>query len=228
MGHQSARRGGQGHVYIHIIFSFKAQCLVDILTFILNRLLHRQRNIMSSAVRTAGIYAFHNAGALTTTWSAPSGCPTGQSIYTGIGNPNEEGILSKIFDSCPAEEWRPECWPNGEKVIEISESIKEEGQLPITFYAYINSPGFHCPDAWETVGVASFKDGSLDPSGVFASTSFRQLSYDSGDQETTVPTPTRNFVVNALTSVLAPTETAIVCCPRYDAKCFADRTYARG
>ncbi|KAH6688433.1 hypothetical protein F5X68DRAFT_260925 [Plectosphaerella plurivora] len=172
---------------------------------------------MSSApaVRSAGGYAFHNAGPLTTTWTAPSACSTVQTSYTGVGYPNEQGNLRRVYGSCSRdEEFQAECHPNGDAMLEINESIiEEEGLLPTTYHYYINSPGLYCPDKWETVGVASYNNETLDASGVFASTSFLQPSYFPNDEATMVPTPSFNFPVNALTSVLASTETAIVCCP---------------
>jgi hypothetical protein len=175
---------------------------------------------MSSSIRTAGNVVFHNAGPLTTTWSAPSTCSTsGQWIYTGVGYPNKDGLMGQILDSCSPNDSKPDCYPNGDQILEINESLTEDDWRPYS-HNYIHSPGIHCPAAWETVGVASFKDGTFDGSGIFSSTSFVSREYFGVGEGTMLPTPTRNFVINALTSVLAPTETAIACCPRYDGHAF--------
>jgi hypothetical protein len=175
---------------------------------------------MSSSVRTAGDVVFHNVGPLTTTWSAPSACSTsGQWIYTGVGYPNKDGLMGQILHSCSPNDSKADCYPNGDQILEINESLTEDDWRNYS-HNYIHSPGIHCPAAWETVGVASFKDGTFDGNGIFSSTSFVSREYFGVGEGTMLPTPTRNFVLNALTSVLAPTETAIACCPRFDSHAF--------
>lgn len=178
----------------------------------------------SSSIRTAGPYVFHNLGPLTTTWTAPPSCATSdQSYVTGIAYPNEEGMFRMAFGHCNVDEWRPECFPSGERLLEIHNSVlDEQGPLPTDYNYYMHSPGLHCPDSWETVGVASIGtekgDVLVHASGIFSSTQFLQPSYFPGDNETILPTPSYNFPANAITSILSPTETVVACCPRYDSQ----------
>lgn len=101
------------------------------------------------------------------------------------------------------------------------------------------SPGLHCPDQYTTAGIA-VKDGSgsvVTSSGLFAPTAEGSETIGPGPQTHTVTQKvifgdtstsyattayTTTFVPgynpdwNVFMQALAPSETAVVCCPRYD------------
>ncbi|KAG7110173.1 hypothetical protein HYQ45_017679 [Verticillium longisporum] len=98
---------------------------------------------------------------------------------------------SQYQSSCKVGTWYPHCVPNGEEVDAIYPSTANYLELASRYYYY--SPVLVCPDAQRD--------------GVFTSTRFQ---YQEGG-----PTsfPTANFPLNALTSVLAPAETAVAYSP---------------
>lgn len=160
-----------------------------------------------SSVRTAGTFEFHNIGDLTTTFTAPTSCPSTGIAYQGVEAPGLPGQMMFGVGSCSSADWDAQCTPNGDAAKTLYESVADSTSTTRAYYGF-HSPGLACPSAWETAGIVSFNDGSVDASGVFASTVFQ---YSTGE---TTALPRWNFALNALTSVLEPTETAIVCCPR--------------
>lgn len=164
-----------------------------------------------SSIRSAGRFEFQNVGALTTTFTAPSSCPSIDIPWRGLEVPGLPGQMMLGLGSCSSADSDARCTPNGDGVGSMYKSVSDNGHaFDGKAYVEFRSPGLACPSAWETVGVVSAKDGSVDASGAFESTVFR---YDA-DETTTLALPLSEFALNALTAVLAPTETAIACCPR--------------
>jgi hypothetical protein len=140
---------------------------------------------------------FVDLGPLTTTFSAPAACATGDD-HLGLARPSNPGF-PVLFKDCELPTWG-DCIPSGAEI--DKDYAEREGDFERNLAVYYHS-GSVCPDSWTTAGVAA-KDGNgkLSTEGVFAPSDV-----------TTAPkfNPTPNIFMEAL----GPNETAIVCCPRY-------------
>ena len=158
----------------------------------------------------AGLMVLNNIGNLTTTFTAPSSCATA-SKWTGSGlaYPGLDAMLYFRVDNCgDAPDASTDCMPSGDVINRLAESPDRVYHL--NYY----SPGLYCPDAWTTVGV--YAPGQYSPDSTAAASPdlgiFRPTTFDDGRSgEATFPTV--DYAANMFTSALAPTETAIVCCP---------------
>ncbi|KAM0281016.1 hypothetical protein ACHAQH_003745 [Verticillium albo-atrum] len=157
---------------------------------------------------SVGGFEFFNAGPLSTTWTAPSSCSTMpvETIVSGHGHP----YISGLFDATPLSSCDPvnstqNCVPNGDEIDAIYEV---DNVLDLMTRRHLYSPGLFCPNDYETAGVVAMINGSARVFGVFTSDGFQY------DQDGPTAFPRSNFALNALTSALAPTETAVACCPR--------------
>lgn len=158
------------------------------------------------SVRSSETFAFSNAGPLTTAWALPSSCTSFGSMVTGVARPGLPGVAAFLFNACTYDDMNRDCWPNDYNTLNLD-------PFHVNTIQY-HSPGLACPSAWATAGVVSKENGTIDASGVFASTVFQYLYYINDSTPSTLPLPINNFANNAWTAVLEPTETAIACCPR--------------
>ncbi|EEY16398.1 predicted protein [Verticillium alfalfae VaMs.102] len=160
-----------------------------------------------SSVQTGGNLEWHNAGPLTTTWTAPQSCATEPVIRSGLAVPQVPWFPRLIVDGCDGWNIPDECRPNGGKVNEIYENVDLAVEVTTAHYYF---PGIQCPDNWVTVGIAAMNNGAPSVSGIFQPTAFTE-----GAPGETTNFPAANFQANMLTSILEPTQTAVACCPRY-------------
>ncbi|KAH7366993.1 hypothetical protein B0T11DRAFT_49597 [Plectosphaerella cucumerina] len=173
---------------------------------------------MSTAVTVTGPYIaeFHNIGTPDPSWTRPTDvCSTVPIAPSGVSWPNNKDIIGQQVDNCRPwnELWVPECDPGGEKIDELYSARASPTTADIIGY---HSPARQCPESWETAGVIAMNNGTPSATGIFSPTVFTYFS------EQTETFPVENFLANMFTSVLAPTETAVACCPSgYTADPFA-------
>jgi hypothetical protein len=163
---------------------------------------------MSTAVTVTGPFTaeFHNIGTLDPSWTRPTDvCSTVPIAPSGVSWPNNKNLIGQQVDNCGGWDklWVPECELGGEKIDELY-SAQASPTADIIGY---HSPARQCPESWETVGVIAMNNGTPSATGIFSPTVFTYFS-----TETSI-FPAENFVANMFTSVLAPTETAVACCP---------------
>lgn len=163
---------------------------------------------------TAGFVSLNNLGSLTTTFTAPSSCTTAaEFVISGLAEERLEGFIAQRVRNCDDNPKFPKgCLPYGDEISKQRESLDQTELATLVNYY---SPGLHCPYAWETVGyyaAGTRSNGSSTTAaqdvGVFSPTAF-----NNGRPGESTSYPYEDFVANMLTSVLASTETAVVCCP---------------
>ena len=159
---------------------------------------------MPTATFVSG-YSVINNGPLTTTFTAPASCSTAYNTLIGL---KSVGYAPQWAAQCvytaPAD-----CNPSGSALNSII-SAADSGSNPASenFIVY-HSPGLVCPSGWATVGEAS----KPNPTSVSVSGAFNESSL--------IPTQTPNnypFLepyLDIVIGALDPSETAIVCCPRF-------------
>jgi hypothetical protein len=179
-------------------------------------------------------YTFTNVGPLTTTWTAPQPCATPTSVYLSPADIQDGNF---IRSACGVSHYGS-CYPGGasqiDEIISNDQYLFDGGSVP--YY----SPGLYCPDKYTVAGIA-VKDGNgklVSSSGLFApttsgtftigpgpetwtlTTTWHRPTNSSGVSTATITTnfaPDYNPVWNVLMEALSPSETALVCCPRYNA-----------
>lgn len=157
---------------------------------------------------------FHNVGSLTSGWTRPTQCSDVPLVASGLSWPLNPLLLGEQVDNCVPEQIRglyvPECEPDGSAGERLNDLWKEHVRKgEIRNYIGYHAPAQHCPEAWETVGVIAMNNGTPSASGLFSPTAFTPLPSE------TSSFPYGDFFANMFTSVLAPTETAVACCPRF-------------
>lgn len=187
------------------------------------------------SVTSLSQFTFTNVGPLTTTWTAPQSCVTQSDVYLAITGYPDLPYMSSKCDSSPLGN----CYPGGATQIDEIASMNEDRWFGGVVAYY--SPGLFCPDQYTTAGVA-IKDGDgrlVSSSGLFAPTTYGPVNIGPGVQTytetdywlrsgesftssiaTTLTTtitfsPAYNPLWNIFMDALAPSETAVVCCPRY-------------
>jgi hypothetical protein len=188
---------------------------------------------MSSASATSlSHYTFTNVGPLTTTWTAPQSCVTQADVYLAATEIPDEPYLGSKCDSSPLGN----CYVGGATQIDEIYSINRDSWDG--YVAPYYSPGLSCPDKYTTAGIA-IKDGDgklVSSSGFFAPTTYGTMTIGPGPEPytstqtryqgrnttrvstetvTTTWAPYTNPQWNVFMEALAPSETAVVCCPRY-------------
>lgn len=152
-------------------------------------------------VSTLSELTFSNLGPLTTTFTAPSSCSTIDSGFTAVAY--KQDVTAILYDtSCEVEYDGWDCYPEGSAPSPTVTTVNLADTFKYTYF----SPGIYCPSGWKTVGVAS-RDGDkpVTSSGAFAN-------------DTVIPTHIAGVFPNAanvLMQALDPSETAVLCCPRY-------------
>ncbi|KAH8646094.1 hypothetical protein BX600DRAFT_477139 [Xylariales sp. PMI_506] len=187
------------------------------------------------SVTSLSEWTFTNVGPLTTTWTAPQSCVTQPAVYLAPKAFPDEALYGSV---CQDTSTFGACYPGGATQIDAIASADENvligGHIP--YY----SPGLYCPDKYSTVGIA-IKDGNgtlISSSGLYAPTTEGTMTIGPGPQtytetetawsvqnftstHTTVFTttatstfaPDSNPYWNVFMEALAPSETAVVCCP---------------
>ncbi|KAL6918971.1 hypothetical protein FSHL1_002952 [Fusarium sambucinum] len=162
---------------------------------------------MPTATEFFGISA-NNLGPLTTTYTAPSSC-TGTSntdhiLYANATSPYLDYMLSS---SCKAKPFG-DCYPSGKERDAVATQTTTVGQ---GLYHYF-SPGFACPDGWETAATLKHgsKSGEIDVSGILTVSATHATERLKSDFSAALPLHPTDFWRN----VLEKSETLALCCPR--------------
>jgi hypothetical protein len=149
-----------------------------------------------------------NWGPLTTLWSLPSACSNQAFIYKTEGPWNSkypvDAPLIGLHAQCD-NNGRVSCYP--EPTDSRARSVLSELRATPTIGGYhagpIYSPAPECPEGWETVGALGRDgDGPVSRSGLYT------VPYEA------YPGFPEVGFKDALASLLDPSETAVMCCPR--------------
>jgi hypothetical protein len=145
---------------------------------------------MPNVTASDGWWSFENVGPLTTTFARPTSC----SILE-LGHMSN-GIFWGRFDvQCTS--YDSACYPA------ITTATSSVDLSEFAGYGWYFSPGLYCPSGWATVGVAARDENhSLSKSGFMTtSTSKQEAAFDCPQ--------------TLLASILEPSQTMALCCPRY-------------
>lgn len=149
------------------------------------------------SISTVSGNTYSNFGPVTTTFTAPASCASDSNIIKiGPSNTGNSPSFKYALQCETFGGW--ECVPP----VTIETSTTLETNPTVFFQAHYYSPGLYCPADWVTVGVASHDDKTLVTSGVLATTTRSTGIYLDRDRE-------------LFLSILDPSETAVLCCPRY-------------
>lgn len=149
---------------------------------------------MTTAAVYGGLWTFENYGPITTTFTPAPSCTATDRLS-----------LAEIYDdmtemryqvACPTSTSDWDCMPPGT----TTSATQFDEKKWIASNGYY-SPGLFCPSGWKTVGMAAQGDKSLSTSG-FLSTSVEKIPY--WEEPATL-----------LASNLQPSQTMVLCCPRY-------------
>jgi hypothetical protein len=184
------------------------------------------------SVSSLSQFTIINLGPLTTTWTAPQSCATQTTVYLAASATPDVAVIAATCGASPDEN----CYPGA--TTQIDEIYTMIENLDIGAIPYF-SPGSICPDKYTTAGIA-VKDGSgklVSSSGLFApttsgtrtigpglmtytTTATEYLAHNTTSVSVTTGTttfvPLYNPAWNVMMEALAASETAVVCCPRYN------------
>lgn len=156
------------------------------------------------SITTIDGYTFENWGPVTTTFTAPASCASSTANI-------EIGLIRN--DSAPAFMYNQQCstigyWdciPTGTESKAAFTASTLESNPRIEFEAVYFSPGLYCPSGWATVGIAASESSTLSASGILITTS---PTYDPS-------IPTFKNPATLILEILDPSETVVMCCPRF-------------
>lgn len=145
-------------------------------------------------------FTFQNYGPLTTTFTAPWSCDTTDRVIYGWVDDNGLDLYHGGRSQCTKSEFA-ECYPSATADVTATTSYDRTWYRWSGTQAYY-SPGLYCPSGWATVGIAAVNDKKdISTSGV--------LSYS-----TSTPYETFVYPPTLLASLLEPSQTLAICCPR--------------
>lgn len=158
---------------------------------------------MPSITITDG-YTFNNWGPVTTTFTAPASCATASNFLIGH---NTSFPFFNLATQCSTDGGHG-CIPTGT----VSPPLTLDPNPSVIYDFPYYSPGLYCPSGWATVGVAA-RDGDKSPtsSGVLSISS----STITDSRLIEVDFATFKNPATMLPELLDPSETLVVCCPRY-------------
>lgn len=149
---------------------------------------------MPTASVAGGYWTFSNYGPITTTFTpAPSCTATDRLTLAFI---MDDMTQPQFQVGCPTSTSDWDCVPPGTTTSAVWYDEKKWVAL-----AGYYSPGLYCPSSWETIGMAARGEASLTTSG-FLTTSEDKIPY-------------YEEPVTLLASLLEPSQTLALCCPRY-------------
>ena len=149
---------------------------------------------MTTAAVYGGLWTFENYGPITTTFTPAASCTATDRLSLAAIYGDVTQVQFQV--ACPTSTIDWDCMPPGTTT---SATWFDEKKWIASNGYY--SPGLYCPSGWETIGMAARDQKSLSTSG-FLVTSENQLP--SWEQPATL-----------LASVLEPSQTMVLCCPRY-------------
>lgn len=149
---------------------------------------------MPSLSVTAG-WTFTNAGPLTTTFTPASTCTNNVVV---VQTSPEVYLVAPV--DCESYGELSGCTPTG-TITTTATSVDPNVPWEASYF----SPGVYCPSGWTTIGgAARDADTTMSLSGFLNSNSSANVKYD-------------DYVYGGimLASILDPSETLALCCPRY-------------
>jgi hypothetical protein len=149
---------------------------------------------MTTAAVYGGIWTFENYGPITTTFTPAPSCTATDRLSLAMIYDDMTDMRYQV--ACPTSTSDWDCVPPGTTT---SASRFDETKWIASNGYY--SPGLFCPSDWKTVGMAAQGDKSLSTSG-FLGTSVEKIPY--WEEPATL-----------LASNLQPSQTMVLCCPRY-------------
>lgn len=149
---------------------------------------------MTTASVYDGWWTFSNYGPITTTFTPAPSCTATDRLTLAVIYGDETRGQLQVGCPTPTSDW--DCLPPG-----TTTSAAWYDEKKWIGAAGYYSPGLYCPSGWETIGMAARGDKSLSTSG-FLSTLVDKIPYF--EEPATL-----------LASVLQPSQTMALCCPRY-------------
>lgn len=143
-----------------------------------------------------------NAGAVTTTYTAPASCTREPRYFVADLKDGKPVLQYQLSSTCNGHPFINTimCLPSEDAFFSANKNLDVETAQIYTYY----SPARACPSGWVTKGVASAaSNGAVTSSGDAFSWPAQTTPYPY------IPYP-NYFVYN-----LEPQETAVFCCPRY-------------
>lgn len=147
---------------------------------------------MPNASVYGGWYSFSNYGPVTTTFTPAPSCTATDRLELGLVVGDYTQVQYSVSCSTTGD-W--DCVPPGT----TTSAASYDESLWVGTAGYY-SPGLHCPSGWATVGMAARHDSSLSTSG-FLTTSTKKIPYFEEP-------------ASLLASILEPSQTMALCCPR--------------
>ncbi|KAK8105099.1 hypothetical protein PG999_008458 [Apiospora kogelbergensis] len=139
---------------------------------------------MPSATTLSNL-SFHNAGPLTTTYTAPASCASADPDHMMMGPRYLPGNFQ--YGVCATE--KGDCYPSGSAIDALNAKDSLQADARLDYF----SPGLHCPHGWTTVGAATKNaEGVITSSG----------------PAFTFPSTTQTLEIDRTTSTLHTTKTA--------------------
>ncbi|GKU22064.1 unnamed protein product [Fusarium langsethiae] len=161
---------------------------------------------MPTATEFFGIAA-NNLGPLTTTFTAPPSCTaTTNTDHILIANATSPYLDYLMSSSCIAKPFG-DCYPSGKEYDSVVQQTTNWGQ---GVYHYF-SPGFACPDGWETAATLKHgsKSGEIDVSGALTVSATYMTERLVSHYSQALPLHPTDFWRN----ILDNSETLAYCCP---------------
>ncbi|KAJ5819279.1 hypothetical protein N7474_004870 [Penicillium riverlandense] len=150
-------------------------------------------------------YTFANWGPLTTTWTPPASCQSFHTDYLGIAHTSAPELnLGQVSCGVPTNPWG--CLPTGTITDLPTATSWFKDIRKYALYENYYSPGLDCPSGWGPVATAS-RNGTktVEWNGAIGATT----TSDRASDVFLFP----NVPNNVFLQVLAPSETAVLCCP---------------
>ncbi|KAJ5630225.1 uncharacterized protein N7484_010325 [Penicillium longicatenatum] len=156
------------------------------------------------SVTTIDGYTFDNWGPVTTTFTPPATCAT-STTNIRIG-PTQNGSAPYFLyaQQCSTIGYW-DCMPTGIESKAVITASTFHSNPTDAFRPMYFSPGLYCPSGWATVGLAARGESTLSGSGILSTAS---PIYNPDIPEFENP-------ATLIMSLLDPSETVAMCCPRF-------------
>lgn len=157
-----------------------------------------------------GWWTFTNYAPLTTTFTPAPSCTASDRL--SLGYINHGYVYLEYGVQCTSDVHYHDCLPTATTTVTTMPTPPNE--KPWVGIGGYYSPGLYCPSGWETVGVAACDASStLTSSGILSTTP--AVTFSSSDPMSYYyETATWDDPATLLKSVLEPSQTMAVCCPR--------------
>jgi hypothetical protein len=149
---------------------------------------------MTTASVAGGWWTFSNYGPITTTFTPAPSCTATDRLSLAVIYGDMTRVEFQV--GCPTQTSDWDCMPPGTTT---SATWYDEEKWVGTAGYY--SPGLYCPSGWETIGMAARGEKSLSTSGFLTTSDMKAPYYEEP--------------ATLLASLLEPSQTMALCCPRY-------------